>query len=118
MNNLITNAIKYHNPDQPHPMVVISGEIGQARAIVHVTDNGSGIAPEHLDRIFDIFYRANETRSGSGLGLYMVREMVQKLGGEIKVESELGKGTTFSLSLPNLVPLNQASEPINRLALA
>jgi signal transduction histidine kinase len=118
MNNLITNAIKYHNPNQPNPRVEISGEISSARAIINVSDNGSGIAPEHLGRVFDIFYRANETRSGSGLGLYMVKEMVQKLGGEIQVESKLGKGTTFTLSLPNFTPQSSADQSIGRLALA
>jgi signal transduction histidine kinase len=65
-----------------------------------VEDNGVGIKPDHHEKIFDMFYRASENSKGSGLGLYIAREAVKKLGGQITVESELGKGTRFRIILP------------------
>jgi signal transduction histidine kinase len=69
-----------------------------------VTDEGIGIAPEQVERVFDRFYQiySSETRSfpGSGLGLYIAKELVQSMGGEIMVESEQGRGSTFTFTLP------------------
>ena len=67
-----------------------------------VKDNGQGIAEKHLDKIFNMFYRASEGGGGSGLGLYIVKETVDKLNGKIQVLSELGKGTSFSIVLPTV----------------
>jgi signal transduction histidine kinase len=69
-------------------------------------DNGIGIAADLVPRIFDMFYRATEKSEGAGLGLYIVKETVDKMGGKISVDSKLGEGTTFTISLPNrLKPL-------------
>jgi signal transduction histidine kinase len=67
---------------------------------ITVEDNGRGIPAESMDKIFDMFYRATEDSKGSGLGLYIVKETVQKMGGKIHVKSALGAGTTFVLELP------------------
>jgi signal transduction histidine kinase len=64
-------------------------------------DNGIGISPENLNRIFEMFYRASEQSEGSGLGLYIVRNAVEKLGGQLTVASKPGAGTTFQITLPN-----------------
>jgi signal transduction histidine kinase len=70
--------------------------------LIKVEDNGHGIAPEHQEKVFDMFYRATDRSPGSGLGLYIVKEITQKLGGKISFDSKLHKGSTFDLLLPNL----------------
>jgi signal transduction histidine kinase len=67
-----------------------------------VSDNGRGIHPEHIDNVFEMFYRATEDSQGSGLGLYIVKETVEKLQGTIYVRSTAREGTTFTLEIPNL----------------
>ncbi|HLT71941.1 MAG TPA: sensor histidine kinase, partial [Cyclobacteriaceae bacterium] len=63
-------------------------------------DNGQGIPKEHMDQIFNMFYRASENSEGSGLGLYIVKETLAKLVGTIHVESEMYKGSSFRVELP------------------
>lgn len=65
-----------------------------------VEDNGQGISPEYHQRVFDMFYRANEQSKGSGLGLYIVKETLDKLSGSIHLESAPGVGSTFTVRLP------------------
>ena len=100
-NNLISNALRYSsgNPDAEISIHIL---ISKHEAKITVRDNGQGIPSKHLDKIFEMFYRATERSSGSGLGLYIVKEMIDKLGGKIQVESEPGKFTEISFSLPNL----------------
>lgn len=103
--NLLSNAIRYHNLTQDSPFVHVSIKPHPTEEniiCIEVSDNGQGISTEYLNRIFEMFFRANTQRTGSGLGLYIVRETLQKLHGTISVASELGKGTTFSLTLPAL----------------
>jgi signal transduction histidine kinase len=76
---------------------------------VEIKDNGKGIPAESIDRIFDMFYRASEDSNGSGLGLYIVKETVEKLKGDIKLKSVFGEGTTINISLPSQ-PVNQADD--------
>ncbi|HNP17611.1 MAG TPA: ATP-binding protein [Fulvivirga sp.] len=102
LSNLITNCIKYHNYNQESPKIEITVKQPEAKniTIIEVTDNGVGIDDEHVDKIFDMFFRASSDKSeGSGLGLYIVKDTVGKLGGQIAVSSVLGKGTTFTLKL-------------------
>ncbi len=104
-NNLISNAICYCNPHQPAPFVRITIEAGAAQARVTVSDNGQGIAEEHPDKIFMMFYRASDEAKGSGLGLFLVKETAQKLKGEVRVTSVLHQGTKFYLTIPNSAPM-------------
>lgn len=99
-NNLISNAIRYRNGKDP--VVEISGKVENGKALLSVKDNGRGIEPQHLDHIFKMFYRATDDNAGSGLGLYIVKEAIDKLKGNIKVESAPGKGTTVHLEIPEL----------------
>lgn len=102
MKNLLSNSIKYHDPKQRNPYVKISVHISADEANIEVSDNGIGIHEKHIDEIFKMFYRASEAKStGSGLGLYIVKEIVEKLGGTIRVQSFVGAGTTFFIKLPN-----------------
>ncbi len=100
MKNLISNAIKYHNFDQSKPEILIHAYKKEERLIISVKDNGEGIDPSMQSRIFEMFFRGSEKSSGSGLGLYIVQEMLEKLQGYVKVESELGIGSEFLISLP------------------
>lgn len=103
LSNLIGNAIKYHDLKKPDPTV----EVGYTREMntLYVEDNGTGIPPEHINQVFDMFFRASEQSSGSGLGLFITREAVEKLRGGISVSSVHGKGSTF------YVTLNQTAVP-------
>lgn len=101
LNNLISNAVKYQNNKNNDSFVLIKIRCDQTKATIEVTDNGIGIASNDHEEIFKMFHRATNLSTGSGLGLYIVNEALEKLGGTIKLESELGKGATFSLTIPN-----------------
>ena len=100
LNNLVSNAYKYHRLDQADPYIKFSASRNNNRVVINITDNGSGIDPDYHQKIFDMFFRASVKSEGSGLGLYIVKETLQKLGGSIWVESTLGKGSTFSFEIP------------------
>ncbi len=102
--NLVTNAIKYHHTNHPDPWIRIEVTYSTKSATVKVVDNGPGIRKDHLNNIFKMFYRADERSSGSGLGLFIARETVEKLKGTISVESSPGKGSTFTVEIPSLTP--------------
>ncbi len=102
LNNLISNAFRYYNPYQLHSWVKVMVEVAPEKSTIIISDNGIGIGQEHLSRIFDMFYRATDQATGSGLGLYIVKEVINKLRGEIQVESVEGQGTTFTITIPNL----------------
>ena len=100
LSNLITNSIKYHNYEQEQPFIEIKAELAEQSIKIHIIDNGRGIEEAYLPKIFDMFFRATDSAEGSGLGLYIVKDTVKKIGGEISVISEYRKGTTFSLHFP------------------
>lgn len=100
--NLISNAIKYRKPQAVKSMVNISIESSPERSRIHFADNGIGIEEGDLNKIFDMFYRATEQSDGSGIGLYIVKNAIDKLAGEITVTSNIGFGTTFEILLPNM----------------
>jgi two-component system phosphate regulon sensor histidine kinase PhoR len=100
--NLVDNAIKYGRAEGT---VTIGGHKTDADKIeIFVQDDGPGIPPESLDRIFERFYRVDKARSreqgGTGLGLSIVKHIVQNHGGKVWVKSEPGKGATFFFTLP------------------
>lgn len=102
--NLVDNAVKY----TPHGSVTVEAErvatLDGEQIAVHVRDTGMGIPPEHLPRIFERFYRVDKARSrqqgGFGLGLSIAKHLAEAQGGRITVQSEVGKGSTFTLWLP------------------
>ncbi len=103
LSNLVGNAIKHHFPAQRNnPTVSIKVENNKEGITVTVTDNGPGIEEKYLTDIFKMFFRATNRTPGSGLGLYIVEETVNKLQGNITVSSVLGEGTTFTVKLPDL----------------
>ncbi len=101
LGNLISNAIRYQNPKVSNPFVRIKIETSQTETRITIEDNGIGISEEVHSKIFDMFYRVSHESVGSGLGLYIVKEAVNKLNGEIKVQSQSGIGTTFLIKIPN-----------------
>lgn len=100
LNNLISNAIKYHRIDRTIPWVKISIYHSDNKLIIVVADNGQGIHADRVNKIFDMFYRGTERSQGSGLGLYIVKEAVEKMSGTIRVESIEHEGTTFYITIP------------------
>lgn len=99
--NLVTNAIKY---TRPGGTIVVASQIAAGRACISVTDTGIGIAPEDLPHLFERFYRGRQVAQldipGVGLGLSIVKEIIEAHGGTVEVETQLGAGTTFRLCLP------------------
>ncbi len=98
--NIISNCFKYCDLEKDEPFVRVSA--GTIRGIIYmeIIDNGLGIKETALPKIFDMFYRAHDHGEGTGLGLYIVKEAIDKLGGTIAVHSSVGKGTTFKITLP------------------
>jgi len=101
--NLISNAIKYMRPDSDDAQILIKISVDHLCADITFADNGIGIKESSLKRVFEMFYRATEQADGSGIGLYIVKNAVEKLGGEIKVASRPGEGTRFHILLPNRI---------------
>ena len=102
LNNLISNAIKYADPDKENPFVEVRVDRHENGVTICVIDNGQGIETKHLAKIFDMFFRATQNSTGSGIGLYIVKEIVQKMSGSIEVESSPGRGSKFFITLPDL----------------
>ena len=98
--NLLENAIKYHKPNEA-PEVDIVWEAQDESVVISVSDNGLGIAPEYHDKIFNIFQRLHnqEDYPGTGIGLAAVKKALQMMGGEVRVESELGQGSVFKVTM-------------------
>lgn len=95
-NNLISNALRYSDTEKEFPNISITVETTESQAHIEIRDNGIGIRREHLPKVFDMFYRATAVRSGSGLGLYIVKETVERLGGAMRIHSEFGNWTKFN----------------------
>ncbi|MEO8172554.1 MAG: hybrid sensor histidine kinase/response regulator, partial [Sediminibacterium sp.] len=101
LNNLISNAVKYQRVDETNPKVKLTATINEKEAVIQIEDNGVGIIEEHLNKIFQIFFRSTDFKNGLGIGLYIVKEALTRIGGDISVKSEFGKGTAFTLLVPN-----------------
>lgn len=95
--NILDNALKYTNSGG---RISVNMEDREKDILVQITDTGIGISNEHLPHVFDTFYRVHEDSKGSGLGLSIVKKIVEAHGGKIWVESKIGKGSTFSFTLP------------------
>lgn len=103
LSNIISNAMKFKRKEQEKAQVSIKIRTDLNEAEIQVEDKGSGIIKEHLQKIFSIFFKANHQQSGSGIGLYVVKEALEKMGGSVDVESEPNKGTSVSIKIPNQV---------------
>jgi signal transduction histidine kinase len=108
--NLVDNALKYSTPGAP---VVVDARIADGSLTITVRDEGAGIAPGDLPRIFDRFTQIDQSSTrahgGVGLGLHLVRELTRRFGGEVKVDSVMDRGTTFTVTIP--VPASASPDP-------
>jgi signal transduction histidine kinase len=100
--NLVNNGIKFRSPER-QPEIFIKTETEGNFLLLSITDNGIGIEENKRDKIFSKYYRVENKIEGSGIGLYLINEIVKSNGGKILIESEMGKGSTFKvfLKLPN-----------------
>ncbi|TVQ88374.1 MAG: PAS domain-containing sensor histidine kinase [Bacteroidetes bacterium] len=101
-NNFISNCIRFHNYNQDSPEVKIKVKTSPVNALITISDNGTGIHEKHLPKLYEMFYRATDKSTGSGIGLYIVKEIIDKIKGKIQVQSKINEGTTFIIDLPNL----------------
>ncbi|GHN01784.1 hypothetical protein WSM22_32730 [Cytophagales bacterium WSM2-2] len=102
LSNLVSNGIQFADPDKTNQYIELKITVNDAEAAIEYSDNGLGIAQEHIPRIFNMFYRASAHSKGSGLGLFLLREAVNKLEGSITVESGEKAGARFTIKLRNL----------------
>ena len=98
--NIISNAIKYQNFEAERSYLKINIEVESDQVHIQFKDNGQGIGEKHISKIFDMFYRATTRSEGSGLGLYIVKQTVERLSGKIELTSKLNKGTEIKITLP------------------
>lgn len=101
IDNIVRNAIQFHDANKSKPFVQINIFTDESKVSLDFIDNGIGIGKEFLPDIFNMFYKASHTSHGAGLGLYIVKETVEKLEGQVAVESEIGFGTLFHVEIPN-----------------
>ena len=103
VNNLLSNSIRYkaYNRDV---FIALNVVITNEKVQIDVADNGIGIGKKHLSHVFEMFYRANNQNIGSGLGLFIVKETIEKLDGTISITSQSNEGTQVHIELPNLAP--------------
>ncbi|MBW9061043.1 histidine kinase [bacterium M00.F.Ca.ET.194.01.1.1] len=102
LGNLLDNAVKYQMPGRPLRLTARAYPAGRGAIAIEIGDNGRGIGEQDLERVFELFRRAGEQdQPGEGIGLAHVRSLIRNLGGDIRVESRLGEGSTFILLLPS-----------------
>jgi len=102
LTNLLSNSIRYIDDKKSNQLIRIEVTISTEQAIIKVFDNGVGIHPDYLPKIFKMFYRATERSDGAGLGLYIVKEVIEKLKGTIDIKSEYGEWTKVFITVPNM----------------
>ncbi|MBX7126385.1 MAG: HAMP domain-containing histidine kinase [Cyclobacteriaceae bacterium] len=100
LNNLLTNSIKYADFSRTKPVIQLEATRGNDFCRIAVIDNGIGIPMEFQNRVFDMFFRATESHQGSGLGLYIVKEAVEKMNGQVELNSRSRVGTTITVTWP------------------
>ncbi|MEN9908497.1 MAG: hypothetical protein RLZZ540_1646 [Bacteroidota bacterium] len=103
LNNLYTNAIKYYDDKKEKPTITITAYEDVDNNKIIIEDNGIGIKQEYQTKIFDMFFVTNNNNKGTGLGLYLVKDAVENLKGNIEITSEINKGTKFTITLPKKV---------------
>lgn len=101
--NLISNAVKYQVPGNKNLLIEVNAEVDEKFARITVSDNGIGIKPEYLESVFKLFFRTEDSLNteGSGIGLYIVKEAIEKMKGKIAIQSSPMVGTTFEIIIPN-----------------
>ncbi|MEN7546719.1 two-component regulator propeller domain-containing protein [Rapidithrix thailandica] len=112
LSNLIENSITFRSQSyKVEPYILVNAKDEGPYIRVNVADNGSGIPKEHLPKIFNMFFRGSELSKGNGLGLYVVKKAIDKLGGTVTVKSEVNKFTIFEIKLPKAKPKARHDQP-------
>jgi PAS domain S-box-containing protein len=102
IDNIITNAIKYSDSGKSQSYINIHVQVSEQACVIRVEDNGIGMSDDTLQKAFKMFYRGTNKASGSGLGLFIVKETLDKIGGTIGMTSQLGMGTTIIITVKNI----------------
>lgn len=100
LSNLISNAVRYHDSRKEDKYIKVAYKATAQSFSITVEDNGQGIAPEYQKKIFEMFFRGNESSKGTGLGLYIVKETLQKLSGSVQLQSVPNAGSSFTIVIP------------------
>lgn len=100
LRNVISNAVKYTFNSSTHPYVMVNAATNGNELLIEVSDNGIGINERHINKVFDMFYRATDVSTGTGLGLYITKNAIDKLKGEIALLSREKHGTTVTMIIP------------------
>jgi signal transduction histidine kinase len=116
LTNIIRNTVHFSDRNKTNSIARVTLTIDEHRANISVLDNGIGIAKNHLDKIFDMFYKASIQSRGAGLGLYIVKESLSQLQGTISVESEPGFGSMFRIVIPNQVRMKDIINNVTDLS--
>ena len=102
LNNLFSNSVQFQKSNQSDNKISLLIDVDETSAMITLTDNGIGIEEKHHPDVFNLFSRATQKNVGTGLGLYMVKEAVEQMGGKVDLFSVFGEGTTFKVTLPNM----------------
>jgi signal transduction histidine kinase len=100
LNNILSNSVKYHRLEQNDPWVKISAQVEERKLILSIEDNGLGMEEDLVPKIFNMFFRGTNQSKGSGLGLYIVKETLERMDGSIQVVSKYGAGSKFVIRIP------------------
>jgi hypothetical protein len=103
LNNIIGNSFKYHRHDIDSPFIKFELFREGTEIVMKISDNGEGIEEKNIKSIFNMFYRASNKVTGTGLGLFICKEIVDKMEGSIGVSSKINEGTTFTIRLPHIL---------------
>jgi PAS domain S-box-containing protein len=103
LNNILSNSMKYQDTTKDNHFINISVKTDTEKAVIVIEDNGIGIDQDNKEKVFEMFYRATSLSSGTGLGLYIVKETLEKINGKINMESKFNIGTKFTIEIPNLI---------------
>jgi PAS domain S-box-containing protein len=101
--NILSNAIKYSDIKKSQPFIKIIVRLSEEFCDIRIDDNGIGIDQKYRDKIFDLFFRATDRSQGTGIGLFIVKDTIEKLKGTITVNSTLSQGTSFLIRIPNQI---------------
>lgn len=101
LQNLLSNSIRYRDPDKEQIKIQIKGHVSDDHGVIEVIDNGIGIKDTDQQKVFNMFFKNLNSNNGSGLGLFIVKKIIDKLDGIVELQSELGVGTKVTLRVPN-----------------
>lgn len=101
LKNVLDNSLRYFKIKYNSNWANFCIQLNRKEAYIVVEDNGEGISKSRIEEVFKMFYRGNERATGSGLGLYMVRQLIDKMGGSVNIQSEFGEGTKLEIRIPN-----------------